>query len=88
MEVEGHLGRMSIRSFDKHLQSTNDALDVFVDPGDRSAQPGRVSCLCENYMRMERNKLQYKNQMITYSIHVNIYMTLPILSCGARRTFL
>lgn len=64
MEAEGTL-RKSIHLFDKCLLRANNAPCIFVDTGDGGAQAGRVSCLHRNYIRVEKGKLQYENQIIT-----------------------
>lgn len=60
MEAEGHLGRLFIPLFDKHLLNTNHVPGTFVDTGDRDAQAGRVPWLPRNYIRQTNvDKLNY-----------------------------
>lgn len=63
-----HLGRIFIHLYDKHLVSTNHVPYIFVNAGYRGAQAGRAFCLPINYIRVEKDKLEYENQIITIII--------------------
>lgn len=68
MEAEGHLGRLFVRLFDKHLWSTNNALGVLWTLEMEVHRQARASCRHRNDTGVGRDKPHDESPVIAIVI--------------------